>query len=98
FGGSLYSMSDPWLMLILIDALGKDFIVWDKAASIRFMRPGKSSVFGHFKISPEEIEQIRTKAIELGKYEPTFTVSLYDEEGQEIAQVDKVLWVKHKAK
>jgi hypothetical protein len=41
YGGSLYSMTDPWLMYMLIENLGPDFIVWDKAASIRFKKPGR---------------------------------------------------------
>src|SRR5690606_33616469 len=49
YGGSLYSMADPWLMLILIDALGKDFLVWDKAATIRFLKPGLSDVSAKFE-------------------------------------------------
>lgn len=98
YGGSLYSMCDPWLMLILLDAIGKDFLVWDKAATVRFLRPGRSTVRAHFEISKSQIEDIRSKATELGKYEPVFTISVFDQDGQEIAQVDKVLWVKPKRK
>lgn len=96
YGGSLYSMSDPWLMLILLDQIGKDFLVWDKSASIRFLRPGKSHVRARFAITPEQIEEIRSRALELGKYEPTFTIDIVDQSDQVIAQVDKVLWVKPK--
>ena len=98
YGGSLYSMADPWLMLILIDALGRDFLVWDKAATIRFLKPGLKHVHAKFEITPEQIRDIREKAINAGKYEPVFTVSIFDSDGQEIAQVDKVLWIKHKRK
>ena len=31
FGGSLYSMTDPFFMLMLMQILGKEYIVWDKA-------------------------------------------------------------------
>lgn len=98
YGGSLYSMADPWLMLILIDALGRDFLVWDKAATIRFLRPGKKHVRARFEILPEQIRDIRETAMSAKKCEPVFTISIFDSDGQEIAQVDKVLWVKRKRK
>ena len=44
YGGSLYSMTDPFYMLMLIENLGRDYIVWDKAATIRFRKPGKGKV------------------------------------------------------
>lgn len=98
YGGSLYSMADPWLMLILLDVLGKDFYVWDKAATIRFLKPGLGHVCARFEISKERIEEIRNLALKDGKHEPIFTVSIYDEKGLEIAQVEKVLWVRPKQK
>lgn len=51
FGGSLYAMCDPFYMWILMENLGKDFIVWDKAATIRFKKPGTGTVNAEFEIS-----------------------------------------------
>jgi len=96
YGGSLYSMCDPWFMLILIDALGPDFIVWDKAASIKFLKPGKASVHALFQISPDQIESIKQEALSKTKIEPQMKVSIFDENNQEIAVVTKTLWVKSK--
>src|SRR3954471_228439 len=48
YGGSLYSMTDPFYMLMLIENLGRDYIVWDKSATIRFRRPGKGTVVAKF--------------------------------------------------
>ncbi len=96
YGGSLYSMCDPWFMLILMDALGKDFIVWDKAASIQFLKPGKSSVSAQFKITHDQIDSIRQDTLVTGKTEPVLKVSVFDDQGQEIAIVTKTLWVKAK--
>lgn len=98
YGGSLYSMADPWLMLILIDALGRDFLVWDKAATIRFLKPGTSDIYARFEIPCDQIEKIRSEAIELGKTEPVFTVTAFDKNNQEIAKIEKILWVKAKRK
>ncbi len=96
FGGSLYAMCDPWFMLILMRLLGSDYIVWDKAASIQFLRPGKSKVTATFYISPERENEIRAAA-EAGKVEPTFSVDVVDDDGQVIARVDKLLYVKKKS-
>jgi acyl-coenzyme A thioesterase PaaI-like protein len=96
FGGSLYAMCDPWFMLILMRLLGEDYIVWDKAASIQFRRPGRGTVKARFHISKECEEQIRSEANQNTKIEPTFSVDVMDEEGQVIAQVEKLLYVRRK--
>jgi acyl-coenzyme A thioesterase PaaI-like protein len=96
FGGSLYAMCDPWFMLILMRALGDDYIVWDKAASIKFIKPGRSSVTATFHIPPERVNEILNATAGGEKYLPTFTVDVLDEEGQVVAQVEKLLYVKKK--
>jgi hypothetical protein len=96
FGGSLYAMTDPFFMLILMENLGRDYIVWDKAATIRFKRPGKGRVTAQFKLTEEQIQAIRQKADSEPKVEPVFTVQVMDEEGTVIAEVDKVLYVRRK--
>jgi acyl-coenzyme A thioesterase PaaI-like protein len=96
FGGSLYAMCDPWFMLILMHALGRDYIVWDKAASIKFIKPGRSSVTATFHIPQERVDEIIQAAAGGEKYEPTFTVDVVDGEGQIIAQVEKLLYVRKK--
>jgi acyl-coenzyme A thioesterase PaaI-like protein len=96
FGGSLYTMCDPFFMLILIDALGRDYIVWDKAATIRFRRPGRSTVRATFHIPPERIEEIRAAADATAKVEPVFTVEVVDDQGEVVAEVEKLLYVRRK--
>jgi hypothetical protein len=97
FGGSLYAMCDPWFMLILMRLLGQDYIVWDKAASIQFKRPGRGTVKARFHIPKEREEQIRSEAAERTKIEPAFSVDVTDELGQVIAQVEKLLYVRRKS-
>lgn len=94
FGGSLYAMCDPWFMLILMRLLGRDYIVWDKAASIQFKKPGRGTMRARFHIPPERVEQIRLEADRNGKIEPTFSVNVMDEAGQVIASVEKLLYVR----
>ncbi|MBX3486288.1 MAG: YiiD C-terminal domain-containing protein [Candidatus Paracaedibacteraceae bacterium] len=96
FGGSLYAMTDPFFMLILMEQLGRDYIVWDKAATIRFKKPGVKTVFAHFEISPERLQEIRDAADSSYKVEPTFTVNIVDKDGTVIAEVDKLLYVRRR--
>lgn len=96
FGGSLYSMCDPFFVLILSAALGRDYVVWDKTATIRFRRPGRGTVKATFHIPQETIDEIRTAADAGGKVEPTFQATVVDGEGQVVAEVEKLLYVRRK--
>ena len=96
FGGSLYSMCDPWFMLMLIHALGKDYIVWDKAASIQFIRPGRGKVLAEFCITPELVDDLRQRADAGEKVEPTLQADVLDTDGKIVAHVEKLLYVRKK--
>ena len=56
YGGSMYAGIDPIYMRMLIKTLGADYIVWDKAAKIRFKRPGKETLFADFFFDGRRIE------------------------------------------
>jgi len=94
FGGSLYSMCDPFFALILARELGPGFVVWDKAAAIRFKKPGKGRVHARFAIPRERVLEIRAAAEGGRKHEPTFTAQVLDEAGEVVAEVDKHLYVR----
>lgn len=96
FGGSLYAMCDPFYSLILLEELGRDFIVWDKAATIDFRRPGKGTVSAHFEISPDRVEEIRQTTLRDGKTEPRFSAEIVDGDGEVVAVVEKVIYVRAK--
>lgn len=96
FGGSLYSMTDPWYMLMMIKNLGKDYIVWDKAASIRFKKPGTGTVYAEFKLTQEDIDEVKTFVAENTKMDKTFKVEIKDDSGKLIAEVDKVIYIRKK--
>lgn len=98
FGGSLYAMCDPWYMLILMRLLGKDYIVWDKSASIRFLRPGRGKVTATFHIPQTRVDEIRAAADSGEKVEPVFAAEVLDSEGKAVARVEKTLYVRRKDK
>ena len=96
FGGSLYSMCDPWFMFILMEHLGKDYIVWDKNASIDFKTPGKGTVWAEFELTKADIITAKKMANENHKYEPEYTVKVLDQNHEVVAVVHKTLYVRRK--
>jgi acyl-coenzyme A thioesterase PaaI-like protein len=96
YGGSLYSMADPFFMLMLIQNLGKDYIVWDKSASIRFKKPGRGTVSASFRLAEEQVREIKQALGSEEKIERVFTVEVKDESGLVIAQVEKLLHIRRK--
>lgn len=97
FGGSLYAMVDPWYMLMLIKNLGDDYIVWDKAATINFRKPGRSKVTAEFNLTQEKIDEVKQIVGEKIKADIHFLVEIKDEEGRLIADVDKIVYVRKKS-
>ncbi len=96
FGGSLYSMCDPFYMLMFIARLGKDYVVWDKAASIDFERPGKGTVTATFTLTAEDDAKVRRETEGGARYTPTYVVEVMDATGQRVARIDKVLYFRRK--
>ena len=96
YGGSLYSMCDPFYMLMLLHNLGSDYIVWDRQASIEFKKPGRTTVSAQFDLTQRRIDEIRNAADEQGKTEPQFQIEIVDAEGDVVAIVDKVVYVRRK--
>ncbi len=97
FGGSLYSMTDPWYMLMLIKNLGPEYIVWDKAATIQFKKPGRGKVFAKFRLTQEVIDEIKVQVEANVKMDKTFKVEIRDEDDKLIAEVDKVIYIRKKS-
>jgi acyl-coenzyme A thioesterase PaaI-like protein len=97
FGGSLYSMCDPFYVFIITMNLGSGYIVWDKSASIEFLKPAKGTILGVFEIGKDHLEDIRSEIDEIGKKTFHFETDLINEEGQVVARVRKEVYVRSKA-
>ncbi|NKF21514.1 DUF4442 domain-containing protein [Solimonas marina] len=96
FGGSLYSMTDPFLMLMTMQQIGPDYIVWDQSAQIDFISPGRGTVHAKFRMPPDEIERLRRDAADGEALRPQYTVDIVDGKGQLVARVVKTLYVRKK--
>lgn len=96
FGGSLYSMVDPFYMLLIMENLGRDYIVWDKAAHIDFIAPGKGTVYADFSIDESLLDEIRRCTAKGDKYLPQLQVEVRDAQGTLVARVHKTLYIRLK--
>jgi acyl-coenzyme A thioesterase PaaI-like protein len=96
FGGSLYGAVDPIFMIMLIQLLGRDYIVWDKSATIRFRKPGRTTLYATFTIDEAELEAIRLATANGEPVDRVYHVDLADEQGVVHASVEKVIYVRRK--
>lgn len=97
FGGSMYGAVDPILMLMLMKNLGPGYVVWDKAASIRFLRPGRSALRARFEVSEAELDAIRHALSTRRSVNRVYTVRLVDGDGVACAEVEKTIYVRRAA-
>lgn len=96
FGGSLYAMTDPFFMLMLLHILGKEYVVWDKAARIEFIKPGKGTLTARFSINDRQIEDIIKNTAAGEKYLPEFSVDIMNESGETVTRVVKTIYIRKK--
>ncbi len=96
YGGSLYSMCDPFFMIMLIEQLGKGYVVWDKAATIRFRKPGRGRMRARFALPASDVETVRRNADRDTKTDAVFRVDVVDDDGDVVASVEKVIQVRTK--
>lgn len=96
FGGSLYSMVDPHLMLLLMQLLGEEYTVWDRSAEIEFVRASRKSVTSIISISDESLELIKRNTASGEKYLAKFIVKIRDEDDGLVARVKKTVYVRKK--
>jgi acyl-coenzyme A thioesterase PaaI-like protein len=98
FGGSLYAMTDPFYTLMLAHNLGAGYIVWDRSAEIEFRRPGRGRVTALFELTQDMIDTVVAATRGGEKYQPEWPVEIRDAEGELVARVRKMLYVRRKSK
>lgn len=94
FGGSMYAAVDPIYMIMLIRNLGRGFVVWDKAASIRFRKPGRTTLYATFRLDEAELDAIRDATANGESVDRTYNVELVDESGVPHATIEKIIYIK----
>ncbi len=96
FGGSLYAMTDPFFVFIVLRNLGPGYAVWDKAVRIEFLKPGRGRVTGRYHVPPEEIARVKALADAGETFEPEYVAEVVADDGVLVARVTKRLWVRKK--
>lgn len=96
YGGSIYAAIDPIYMLMLMRILGDGYIVWDKAAKIRFRKPGKGTLFADFQLTRGEISEIKDLAENKRSIDRIYSVELKDSSGVVHAEIEKTLYISKK--
>ena len=96
FGGSLFSMTDPWYMMMIWMRLGDDYNVIDSAASINFLKPGLSRVYIDFILTDEDIADIKTHTDSGEKYLKTFNINILDDFGNVVSEVTRTIYIRKK--
>jgi acyl-coenzyme A thioesterase PaaI-like protein len=94
FGGSLYSMVDPFYMLMLMHQLGSNYVVWDKSSHIDFVAPGNSKVTARMKIPSTEVITIQELAKDGEAVFREYKVDIVDDQQKLIATVTKNLYIR----
>lgn len=96
FGGSLYGAADGHFMVMLIKLLGPNYVVWDKAATIRFKKPGRTTLYARFTVDEQEITAIRELLDHEPKVDREYRVDWMDGEGTVHASLEKIIHIRRK--
>lgn len=96
YGGHMYSCLDGIYMVQLLNLLGKSYVVWDKMATIKFKRPGTSTLFAEFNVSKELIEKIKANVAAQNEIDIKLDVHLVDSNGNICAEVEKIIYISSK--
>ena len=96
FGGSLFAMTDPFYMVMILKNLGSDYIVWDKRSEIEYVSPGKATVFAEFRLWETELDEIKREVEASGKFLKWFEVDIKTGDGTVVAIVKKQIYVRKK--
>lgn len=89
-------MTDPWFMLMLMQILKKDYVIWDSKAAIEFIKPGKGKVTCHFHINDAMLDEIQQKTQSGEKFLPEYLVQIKDQEGDVVANIKKEIYIRKK--
>ncbi|WP_162599957.1 DUF4442 domain-containing protein [Nocardioides solisilvae] len=94
FGGTLFSMIDPFVVILAAQQLGPAYVVWDKAVEIDFLRPGTGPVTARVEMPVEQVERLREETAEGKRVLRVFPVDLVADDGTVVARQERTLYVR----
>ncbi|MEO6082417.1 MAG: DUF4442 domain-containing protein [Umezawaea sp.] len=96
FGGSLFAMTDPFWMLLVLHHVGRDHLVWDQAGEITFVKPGRGTVYAEFRLTDEHLAEVHSLAADGGRALVWFDTDVVDEGGEVVARTRKQVYARRK--
>ncbi|WP_405359701.1 DUF4442 domain-containing protein [Kitasatospora sp. NBC_00085] len=96
FGGSIFAMTDPFWMLLVMHNLGRDYVVWDAAAEISFVSPGRGDIVAEFVLTDDRLAEIRELTQDGKKALVWFDTEVLAADSSVVARVRKQLYVREK--
>ncbi|MEA2102821.1 MAG: DUF4442 domain-containing protein [Thermodesulfobacteriota bacterium] len=96
YGGSMYAAIDGIYMVMLINLLGKRYIVWDKRAEIKYLKPGKGTLETRLRIDKKELSEIKRLLKEQRSIERIYTIEWKDRAGDVCSVIHKHIYIKNK--
>ena len=96
FGGSLFAMTDPFWMILLMHRLGREYVVWDKSGAIDFVAAVREPVYARFALDDATVASIRAAADADGKALHWFETDIATGSGTAVARVRKQVYVRRK--
>ncbi|MBB5203411.1 acyl-coenzyme A thioesterase PaaI-like protein [Inhella inkyongensis] len=96
FGGSLFAMADPFWMILILRSLGRDYLVWDQAGEIQFLKPGRGTVVADFRLDEATLDGIRAACADGAKHLIWLPVDILDASGEVVARVRKQIYIRLK--
>ncbi|HEX4859056.1 MAG TPA: DUF4442 domain-containing protein [Usitatibacteraceae bacterium] len=96
FGGALFAMVDPFAMIPMMQVLGREYLVWDKAGRIEFIAPGRSTVYADIHLTDEQVEEAKAQTAGGDKFEPVRSIDIVDDKGTLVARVEKTLYIRRR--
>jgi acyl-coenzyme A thioesterase PaaI-like protein len=96
FGGSLFAMTDPFWMIMTLQALGDGYIVWDQAGEIEFVKPGRGTVVAEFRLDDAVLDGIRAATANGDKHLHWFETEIRDHDHAVVARLRKRIYIRRK--
>lgn len=97
FGGSMYAAVDPVIPMIFVRNLGKGYQVWLKEGSIDYIKPGRSTLYGTFRVTDEQLEAVRSETSSGKPVFKEYRSSLVNESAEVCAEIVQTIYIKMKS-
>jgi acyl-coenzyme A thioesterase PaaI-like protein len=95
-GGNMYSAVHGIYLVMLLQNLGKEYVCVDRLSTIRFLKPGKGTLFARFELTQAELDEAKRLVDAQGKTDREYTVELKDAQAQVCGEVTCTVHVRKK--